>query len=88
LLREFFREHAERYGIDRIGIFGSVARDDNKENSDIDIYYEGKPQSLMNSLDLHEELENLFGTKIDLIRKHSNISKSLLERINRDVVYV
>jgi predicted nucleotidyltransferase len=88
LLREFSRKYAERYGIDRIGIFGSVARGDNNGNSDIDIYYEGKPQSLMNSLDLHGELENLFGVKIDLIRKHFNMSKSLLERIHRDVIYV
>ena len=88
LLGEFASKHAERYGINRIGIFGSVARGEHKNNSDIDIYYEGKPQNLINSLDLHGELEKLFGKKIDLVRKRLNMNKYLLERINREVIYV
>ncbi|MDR2581014.1 MAG: nucleotidyltransferase domain-containing protein [Fibromonadaceae bacterium] len=88
LLSEFASRHARLYGISRIGIFGSVARGEQKKNSDIDIYYEGKPQSLMSSLDLHEELEKLFNTKIDLIRKRSSMSKSLQERIYKDIIYV
>jgi predicted nucleotidyltransferase len=88
LLSEFASKYAKLYGISRIGIFGSVARGEQKKDSDIDIYYEGKPQGLMNSLDLHGELEKLFGTKIDLIRKHSNMPKFLLERIHKDIIYV
>jgi predicted nucleotidyltransferase len=88
LLKAYKEKNAGRHGIERMGIFGSVARGEQKENSDIDIYYEGKPQSLMDSLDLHGELEKLFGKKIDLIRKHSNMSKSLQKQINRDVIYV
>ncbi|MCL2208430.1 MAG: nucleotidyltransferase family protein [Fibromonadales bacterium] len=88
LLGEFANKYAERYGISRIGIFGSVARGEQKNDSDIDIYYEGKPHGLMSSFDLHGELEKLFGRRVDLVRRHSNINKYLLARINREVVYV
>jgi len=88
LLSEFAGKYADRYGISRIGIFGSVARGEEKRDSDIDIYYEGKPQSLMSSFDLHGELEKLFGRKVDLIRKHSNMNKYLQERINKELIYV
>jgi len=87
LLSEFASKYAARYGINRIGIFGSVARGEDKRDSDIDIYYEGNPQSLMSSLDLHGELEKLFGRKVDLIRKHSNMNKYLKERINKELIY-
>ena len=88
LLSEFASKYAARYGVSRIGIFGSVARGEHKMDSDIDIYYEGKPQSLMSSFDLHGELEKLFGRKVDLIRKHSNMNKYLQERINKELIYV
>ena len=41
-LQQFKQQYAAEYGIERIGIFGSVARGEQTENSDIDIYYEGK----------------------------------------------
>jgi len=87
LLGEFANKHAKRHGISRIGIFGSVARGEQGKDSDIDVYYEGKPQSLVDSFDLHHELETLFGTKIDLIRKHPNMDKHLQKRINEEVIY-
>ena len=88
LLSEFANKYAKQYGISRIGIFGSVARGEHKSDSDIDVYYEGNVHGLMSSLDLHGELEKLFDRKIDLVRKRSNMNKYLLERINREVIYV
>jgi len=88
LLRAYKENNASRYGISRIGIFGSVARGEDKRDSDIDIYYEGKPQSLVSSFDLHGDLEKLFGRKVDLIRKHSNMNKYLQERINKELIDV
>jgi len=87
LLGEFANKYAKRQGISRIGIFGSVARGEQGKDSDIDVYYEGKPQSLTDSFDLHYELEKLFGAKIDLIRKHPNMDKHLQKRINEEVIY-
>ncbi|GBU25509.1 hypothetical protein R83H12_02152 [Fibrobacteria bacterium R8-3-H12] len=87
LLGEFANKHAKQHGIERIGIFGSVARGEQQKDSDIDVYYEGKPQSLTDPFDLCYELEKLFGTKIDLVRKHPNMNKHLQERISKEVIY-
>ena len=40
LLKDFKAAHAGQYGILRMGIFGSVAREEQTEDSDVDIYYE------------------------------------------------
>ena len=37
LLRQYMTENASKYGISRMGIFGSVARGENTEQSDIDV---------------------------------------------------
>lgn len=46
ILKEFYQERGTDYGIRKIGIFGSVARGNQRDGSDIDIYYEGKALSL------------------------------------------
>lgn len=42
LLKDFKIRQAGKYGILRMGIFGSVARNQQTESSDVDIYYEGE----------------------------------------------
>ncbi len=43
ILREFKRDYAEKYGILEIGVFGSTARDEAREDSDVDICIETEP---------------------------------------------
>lgn len=38
LLRDYMQKNAGKYGISRMGIFGSVARNEQTETSDVDIY--------------------------------------------------
>ena len=40
LLRKYMRENAVKYGISRMGIFGSVARGEQHDGSDVDICVE------------------------------------------------
>jgi len=87
LLREFKRNYAEKYNIKRIGIFGSVARGEQTENSDIDIYYESPPMGLSLSVRFIEDLEKLFGTRVDVIRKHNNLKPYFLQHIEKEVIY-
>ena len=87
LLRKFKRSRAGEYNIKRIGIFGSVARNEQTENSDIDVYYEGPAMGLSLNVRLLDELEKLFGTHVDVIRKHSNLRPNFLQHIEKEVVY-
>ncbi|MDR3350969.1 MAG: nucleotidyltransferase family protein [Prevotellaceae bacterium] len=88
LLRDYKRKHAAEYGIERMGIFGSVARNEQKEDSDVDVYFESPSMSLFKMGGLMCDLEDLFGTRVDLIHKHENLQSPFLHRIEKDMIYV
>ena len=51
-----------------IGVFGSVARSENTENSDIDIFYQLKEAiGLFNLVRMKESLEQKLNKKVDLV---------------------
>ena len=86
-LRQFKQQYSLEYGIERIGIFGSVARGEQTENSDIDIYYEGKSLGLKSLVEFPMQLEKFLGVPVDVVRKHSNLRPSFLKRIMSDIIY-
>jgi predicted nucleotidyltransferase len=52
----------------RIGIFGSVAREENSENSDIDILYKLKDSvGLFSIVRMRDSLEEKLNKKVDLV---------------------
>lgn len=88
LLRSYKAQKATSYGIREMGIFGSVARGEQKEGSDIDIYIEGEAQSLFTMAHIKNELEELFGCKVDLIRLRDRMNSFLKQRILNEGIYV
>jgi predicted nucleotidyltransferase len=88
LLRQFKQEHAAEYGIVRIGIFGSVARGEQSNDSDVDIFYEGPSLGLKSLVRLPTELEKLFNTPVDVVRKHKNLRPNFIQSIAKDIIYV
>ena len=87
-LQQFKQQYSSEYGIERIGLFGSVARGEHTENSDIDIYYEGKSLGLKSLVEFPMQLEKFFGVHVDVIRKHNNLRPAFVKRIMKDIVYV
>lgn len=77
----------EAYGIDEIGIFGSVSRGEDTSDSDIDILYTFQPgkATLANLTGLHDHLEQLFNRKIDLVSRKW-ISPILRSTIEQDAI--
>ena len=86
-LRQFKQQYSLEYGIECIGIFGSVARGEQSENSDIDIYYEGKSLGLKSLVEFPMLLEKFLGTPVDVVRKHDNLRPSFEKRIMQDIIY-
>ncbi|MDQ3106521.1 MAG: nucleotidyltransferase family protein [Actinomycetota bacterium] len=76
------RDICSRYGIARLEVFGSVARDEARDDSDIDVLYELMPGARLgwNIEQLNEELSNLLGRPVDLV------SRAALHRRLRDGV--
>ena len=88
LLSDFQKKSGSFYGIIKLGIFGSVARGDQKEESDVDIYYEGEPLSLFKLAALKEELENILDSPVDIVRVRESMNLLLKRRILNDGIYV
>jgi uncharacterized protein len=68
-----------------LALFGSFARGDQTEGSDIDFLVEFDQKTFDNYLDTKELLENLFGRKVDLVIK-ANIKPRLRDRILSEAV--
>jgi Predicted nucleotidyltransferases len=88
ILNSHKEELRERYKVKEIGIFGSFVRGEQKESSDLDILveYETVP-GLLKFLELEIYLEELLGTKVDLVRKQA-IRSRLKDVILKEVVYL
>lgn len=71
-----------------MGIYGSVARNENTEDSDIDIVVEINSPSLSGMYELRESLKNVFGCNVDLVRYRQSLRPLFKSNINNDVVYV
>ena len=85
LLQVFKTQQAEKYGIFQLGIFGSVARNEQKETSDVDIYYEGRPIGLFSMAHMKNELEELLGCSVDIVRLRDRMNQLLKKASNRRV---
>ena len=75
------------YEIDKIGLFGSYAKDEATKDSDIDIYVEFTNKTFRNIAGLWVYLENLYNQKIDLLYKHKRTKGAIFEQIQKDVIY-
>jgi hypothetical protein len=88
LMSRFKPTAQKKYGMTKLGIFGSVARGEQTDNSDVDICYEGQAPSLLTLDKIQTELEQLLDCKVDLVRVRENMSSLLRKRILRDVIFV
>ncbi|EKJ88492.1 hypothetical protein CLV96_3979 [Leptospira meyeri] len=76
------------FGVLKIGIFGSFAKDTVNSNSDVDLLVEMKSPDFDSFVGLKIFLENLFERNVDLVRKRNQIKPSFLNRIQKDIINV
>lgn len=86
-IRENLPYIQKEYGVTGLCLFGSVARGDNRPDSDVDILVDMPPKIFALSA-LHRYLENLLKVSVDLIRRHSNLSNQFLNQIARDGIKI
>jgi len=61
------RKEIEAMGVKSVAIFGSTARDESREDSDVDILVEfSEPVGMFRFLDVKSELEKILGREVDL----------------------
>lgn len=78
----------QRYGVTKLGIFGSVARGEARAESDVDVVVELKVPSLFKMIHLRDEMETLLKNKVDLIHYRERMNPYLKRRIDQDACYV
>ncbi len=89
ILRKHKEELRERFGVRSIAIFGSYARGEETDLSDVDILVEFERPIGWEIVDLRDYLEELLGVPVDVITKNAAMSrKGLWEHIREDLVYV
>jgi len=87
-LRSHQLEFRHKYGVERLAIFGSYARNEQTENSDIDILVELGQQLLgMRYLELAAELETILQHKVDIVSRRA-IKQQYFQAIEQDLIYV
>lgn len=77
------RTIVEDYDVRSLRLFGSVARNEQKETSDVDVFVDMDPDLFL-LIGLKEYLENLLGCDVDIVRKHRNNNEFLLKQIEKD----
>ena len=87
ILRDYKARSAEKYGIETLGLFGSVARGEQNEQSDIDVFVKLHRTSYYTLLDIKEDLEQLFKRKVDLITLHGTMRALFRHNIEQDAIY-
>lgn len=87
-LREYKKNNAVKYGVQKIGVFGSAARGTMDENSDLDIVVSLREQDLFSLIGIKQDLEERLRTKVDVVSYRPKMNSSLKERIDREAVYV
>lgn len=85
ILREQHALLGRRYPIRRMALFGSWARGEAREDSDVDVLVEVDPSIGLRFVDLGDELERVLGRRVDLVSRRA-VKPSLWARIEPELI--
>jgi uncharacterized protein len=87
-LREYKTSGVNEYQPTALGYFGSFARGEATEESDIDIVFDTSAPNLFRAVMLREDLEELLGRPVDLVQLNGLNNPRMKARIEREAIYV
>lgn len=76
-----------QFDVVSLRLFGSLARNQQRESSDVDVCVE-MPPDMFQLIGLKQYLEDLLCCNVDVIRMHSNMDSFLKKQIEKDGVYI
>jgi predicted nucleotidyltransferase len=71
-----------------LGIFGSIARGEDREDSDVDIVVKIDPPNLITLSRIRLEIEEILHKHVDIVHYRERMNKLLKSRIDSEAVYV
>jgi len=87
ILRDNKERFAEKYGVTKLGLFGSFARNEATEESDVDVCVE-MPPFFFDFEAVREEFESSFQRHVSVVRLREELRELFKERLKRDTIYV
>ena len=84
ILRNFKEEFGERYGIEKLGLFGSVARGEQKEDSCVKL----QEPDYFTRMEIKESLEERFNAKVDVVSLTAIMRSLFRNHIEKDAIYI
>ena len=87
-LSKFKKSNTEKYGIKSLGLFGSIARNNYSDQSDIDIVVELKTPDIFIMADIKHDIEDCFNRHVDIVRKREKMNPLLKTKISNEAIYV
>ncbi len=88
ILQNHKAEFANRYGVTALGVFGSVARNDATEASDVDVVVEMIKPDLFFLVHIKNTLEEEFGRPVDIVSYRQRMNQLMKKRIDQEALYV
>lgn len=88
ILKEYKFQAGARYGIEAMGIFGSAARGEIEEDSDVDVFVKTSVPDPFTLVHIRDDLQERLKRRVEMVRLRENMNKYLKDRINQDAIYV
>ena len=88
ILKIFKNNNSDKYGIESLALFGSFARNEQKDDSDVDILVSLKRPSLYLYAALKNDLESILHREVDIISAKSRLREEFKQSISKDLIYV
>jgi predicted nucleotidyltransferase len=87
-LSRFQKAKGTEYHIRRIGVFGSTARNQLTDASDVDVVVELSEPDLYTLIGIKQDLEDLLKRSVDIVRYRESLNDFLKQRIEQEAIYV
>ena len=87
ILRSYKQEFAAQYNILEIGIFGSVARNENRDDSDLDVVVRIQKPDLFTLAGIKQDLEERLHQPIDIVTYREDMNQFLKNTIDKEALY-
>lgn len=87
-LKNFKEENASKYGILKLGLFGSYAREEQSIESDVDVCVLLETPSYMTRASIKDELEKLLDREVDVVFLSAKMAPAFKESIENEAIYV
>ena len=78
----------KEYGITSLRLFGSMARGEQSDSSDVDVFVDTRSPNPFILMEAKDYLTEILKRPVDIIRNHKNLNPRLRKRIERDGIVV